>query len=227
MAKKNLSQQTVDRLYSMIAVEKTLAPGEKLPNELELAQRLGVSRTTLREALRALASQGLLEIVRGRGTFVSPQAERVNDYGFSSLEQVRGELRDLFELRQIFEPSAARLACLRATEEELAEILARGAAVERRIRAGAARAEADREFHAAIVRATHNAFLMRLLPMIDRAVAAAMGDREHRDRLAEDTSRDHALLMGFFRARDPSGAAYAMAIHMNHSMEVIGLEKTL
>ncbi len=227
MEKKNLSQKTAERLYSMIAVEKTLAPGDKLPNEVELAQQLGVSRTTLREALRTLVSQGLLEARRCRGTCVSQRAGEVNDYGFSALDRVRGELRDLFELRQIFEPSAARLACLRATEEELADILACGARVEAFIRAGEDRTEADRAFHAAIVRATHNAFLMRLLPMINQAVATAMVDTEHRDQLAEDTRRDHALLMGFFRSRDPAGAEHAMAIHMRHSMEVMGLEMGL
>ena len=126
MEKKSLSQQTADRLYTMIVVEHRLSPGEKLPSEVELARELGVSRTTLREALHVLVSQKILEARRGRGTFVTDQAAQVNDYGFSHLDQVRGELKDLFELRAIFEPSAARLACLRATEEEMADILARG-----------------------------------------------------------------------------------------------------
>ena len=123
MEKKSLSQQTADRLYTMIVVEHRLSPGEKLPSEVELARELGVSRTTLREALHVLVSQKILEARRGRGTFVTDQAAQVNDYGFSHLDQVRGELKDLFELRAIFEPSAARLACLRATEEEMADIL--------------------------------------------------------------------------------------------------------
>lgn len=164
MEKKSLSQQTADRLYTMIVVEHRLSPGEKLPSEVELARELGVSRTTLREALHVLVSQKILEARRGRGTFVTDQAAQVNDYGFSHLDQVRGELKDLFELRAIFEPSAARLACLRATEEEMADILARGEDVDRCIRLGQDRTEADREFHAAIVRATHNSFMMRLLP---------------------------------------------------------------
>ena len=95
-----------------------LSPGEKLPSELDLSRELGVSRTTLREAIHVLASQKILEVRRGRGTFVAAEAAQVNDYGFSSLDQVRGELRDLFELRAIFEPSAARLACQRATRRK-------------------------------------------------------------------------------------------------------------
>ena len=223
MEKKSLSQQTADRLYTMIVVEHRLSPGEKLPSEVELARELGVSRTTLREALHVLVSQKILEARRGRGTFVTDQAAQVNDYGFSHLDQVRGELKDLFELRAIFEPSAARLACLRATEEEMADILARGEDVDRCIRLGQDRTEADREFHAAIVRATHNSFMMRLLPMINQAVAAAIASGQHKDQLAEDTRKDHALLMDFFRKRDAAGAGHASAIHMHPSIDVLGL----
>ena len=69
MAKQNLSQQTAERLYNLVAVEGRFAPGEKLPSEPALAQSLGVSRATLREALGALTAQGVLEVRRGRGTW--------------------------------------------------------------------------------------------------------------------------------------------------------------
>lgn len=224
MEKKSLSQQTAEGLYARIVAEGRPGPGEKLPNELELSQELGVSRTTLREAIRSLVTQGVLEVRRGKGTFVSEQVGEIEDFGFGGLERVKGQLRDLFELRSIFEPQAAKLACLRATEEELSDILEKGAAVEDRIRAGQDRVEADGAFHAAIVRATHNAFMMRLLPMINQAVAAAITSGQHKDQLAEDTRRDHALLMDFFRKGDAEGAGHAMAIHMHHSMDVMGLK---
>lgn len=225
MKRKNLSQQTADGLYNMIVVEKRLSPGEKLPNELELSHELGVSRATLREAIQSLVVQGVLEVHRGRGTFVSQQAAGTGDFGFDRLSRVRGQLRDLFELRTIFEPQAAQLACRRATPEELAEILDRGAAVERCIRENRDRVQADREFHAAIVRATHNEFMVRLLPIINRAVETAVGAGGNGEALAEHTLRDHALLMDFFRKRDATGAGHAMAIHMHHSMDVMGLEE--
>lgn len=225
MERKNLSQQTADRLYNMIVVEKRLVPGDKLPNEVELSQELGVSRATLREAIRSLVAQGVLEVRRGRGTFVSQQAAQAEDFGFDRLSRVRGQLRDLFELRSIFEPQAARLACRRATPDELSEILARGGAVEQCIRADRDRTQADLAFHAAIVRATHNEFMMRLLPIISQAVEEAIGAGGNGEALAEHTLRDHALLMDFFRKRDASGAEHAMAIHMHHSMDVMGLEE--
>ena len=225
MEKKSLAQQTAEGLYARIVAEGQPGPGEKLPNELELSQELGVSRTTLREAIRSLVTQGVLEVRRGKGTFVSERVGEIEDFGFGGLEQVKGQLRDLFELRSIFEPQAAKLACLRATEEELADILEKGAAVEACIRAGRDRVEADGAFHAAIVRATHNEFMVRLLPLIHRAVYTAVGTGEHGEQLAADTLRDHALLLEFFRRRDGAGAGHAMAIHMRHAMDGMGLER--
>lgn len=225
MEKKSLSQQTAEGLYRMIVVEERLGPGEKLPNELDLSEELGVSRTTLREAIRALVTQGVLEVRRGKGTFVAQEVEQIGDFGFGDLARARLQLRDLFELRSIFEPRVARLACRRATEEELAEILRRGESVEARILAGEDRTEADRAFHAAIVRCTHNEFMMRLMPIISQAVAEAIASGGHGEELAEDTLRDHALLMDFFRKRDESGCEHAMAVHMHHAMDVMGLEE--
>ena len=220
--KLSMSARTEEAIVQLI-LDKNWQPGQQIPPEPELCTLLGASRNTLREAIRTLIARGVLEVRRGKGTFVSERVTESDDFGFDRLDQVRGQLRDLFELRRIFEPSAARLACDRATEEELTEILARGAEVERRIRAGEDRAAADREFHAAIVRATHNEFMVRLLPMINQAVEAAISAGDHQDQLAEDTLRDHALLLEFFRKRDAAGAEHAMAIHMHHSIDVMGL----
>lgn len=226
MQKKSRSRQTAELLYNQIVVEKKLAPGEKLPNELELSQQLDVSRATLREAIRDLTVQGVLEVHRGRGTFVSERVNTIHDFGFSQLDRVKGQLKDLFELRALFEPQAAAWACRRATDAEMAEVQKRGAEVERCIRSGENRTEADRAFHAAIVSATHNEFMMRLLPIIDRAVETAIVSGEDQEILAENTLRDHALLMEFLKKRNESGARYAMAIHMQHAMDEMGLEQT-
>lgn len=223
MEKQSLTQQTAQRLYGRIVAEGGLAPGDKLPNELDLSRELGVSRTTLREAVRMLTAQGVLEVRRGKGTFVSDRVEDIDDFGFTGLSRVKGQLRDLFELRSIFEPQAARLACRRATAEERADILSKGRAVEDCIRAGTDRTRADAAFHAAIVRATHNEFMVRLLPLIQRAVATAVETGDDARRLAEDTLRDHALLLEFFARGDEEGACHAMAIHMRHAVDEMGL----
>ena len=223
MKKQNLSQRAAERLYNQIVAEGQLKPGDKLPNEVELSRQLGVSRATLREALRDLTVQGVLEVRRGKGTFVSPRVEEIEDFGFDRLGRMRGQLRDLFELRSIFEPKAAALACRRATAEELSDILEKGTEVERCIRAGRDRTRADRAFHTAIVRATHNEFMVRLLPIISRAVEGAISAGEHGEELAQVTLRDHALLLEFLEKRDPEGAEHAMAIHMRHAMDEMGL----
>ena len=90
MEKKSLSQRTAERLYTQIAVERRMAPGEKLPNEVELSQRLGVSRATLREALRALTTQGVLEVRRGaeRETLRKIASARVSQAGQLIFERV-------------------------------------------------------------------------------------------------------------------------------------------
>lgn len=224
MEKQSRSRQAAQTLYRQIVVEGCWAPGEKLPNEVELSQRLGLSRATLREALRELTAQGVLEVYRGRGTYVSQQVGQAEDFGFGRLAQVKCQLRDLFELRCIFEPKAAALACGRATEEELGNLLAKGAEVERCIRAGEDRTQADQAFHTAIVRCTHNEFLLRLLPIISQAVETAISDGGHPESLAQVTLQDHALLLEFFRKRDGEGAEHAMAIHMRHAMDQMGLE---
>ena len=95
--------------------------------------------------------------------------------------------------------------------------------MEQCIRAGRDRTQADQAFHTAIVRAAHNEFLLRLLPIIHQAVSTAVERGEHREQLAEDTLRDHALLLEFLKKRDGEGAEHAMAIHMRHSMDVMGL----
>ena len=76
----NLSRQTAEKLSRMIVAEGRVGPGDKLPNELELSRELGVSRATLREAIQALTMQGVLEVHRGRGTFVSRRVGEVEDF---------------------------------------------------------------------------------------------------------------------------------------------------
>lgn len=74
MKNKMLSQSVADTILSMITIEKRFSAGDKLPNELDLSEELNVSRTTLREAIRILAAYDILEIQRGKGTFVTENA---------------------------------------------------------------------------------------------------------------------------------------------------------
>ena len=120
----NLSQRTAEVLIKRITDEQMYAPGEKLPNENDLSVELGVSRTTLREAIRTLVSEGLLVVRRGRGTFVNDTLDQYASEGTLNMDDVlamKVTLKDLYEARTIIEPEAAALAALRASDEEIDE----------------------------------------------------------------------------------------------------------
>ena len=85
---KRLSDSVADDILSMITIEKKFMPGEKLPNENELSEELKISRTTLREAIRILATNGILEIQRGKGTFVKKDFKGDNIEEISSLSKI-------------------------------------------------------------------------------------------------------------------------------------------
>lgn len=218
MKRPSLAQRAANTLYEMIADEGLWPPGGQLPNELELSAQLGISRATLREAIRLLAAQGVLTVQRGKGTFVSREADVPGQGSLGNLSLVRSRLRDLFEARLLFEPELAAMACRRASEAELERILSLGAAVEEAIRSGQDRTEYDQAFHQAIVSASHNGFLTRLAPIINRAVLEAIQVRGLEAELGEITLRDHALLLEFLRVRDAAGARQAMAIHLRRAM---------
>ena len=136
MEKGNLSQQTAERLYTMIAVEGRLAPGRSCPTRWSCPRSWGSAAPPCGRPSAPWLARGCWRSAGAGGPLSPRRAAQVEDFGFADLDRVQGQLRDLFELRAIFEPQAARLACRRATEEELAEILAQGEAVDRCIRQG-------------------------------------------------------------------------------------------
>ena len=87
--KKRLSDDIAEMLLSMIVVEKKYLPGDKLPNEIELSKELGVSRITLREAIRILVTRHVLEIKRGKGTFVREDYDVQSYEKFNILPEVK------------------------------------------------------------------------------------------------------------------------------------------
>ena len=218
-----LSEQVADEIVSMITVEGRLKPGDKLPNENEFSARLKVSRATLREAVRMLAARGVLEIRRGRGTFVAEEARFTHPFGMDALSQARMNLKDLYEIRLMFEPQAAYYAAQRATGKEIERILAIGAQEEALIKAGKDRTQAERSFHNSIARATHNEFMEKLMPILYRAIDQGVQLSEEYGEVVAHTLADHRLIMEFIAARDPLGAKAAMELHMIHAMRGFGI----
>ncbi len=220
--KIKLSEQTADRLYEMIAAEGRYLPGSKLPNENELSADLQVSRTTLREAISFLVAQGVLEIRRGRGTFVAEELPAAG-VDLTALADMRSRVRakDLFEMRLIFEPATVALACLRATDEELEQIRKKAERVERIAAEGGDWPLADQEFHWAIMKASHNEYMRRLYPVINSAVNEIMQISQNRQHMQELALADNRLILDFLLKRDEAGAKHAMSIHMKHLMNTL------
>ena len=217
-----LSELTADRLYEWIAEERRYTPGSKLPNENELSEALRVSRTTLREAISFLVAQGVLEIRRGKGTFVS---ETLPDPGLdlSALAGIRSRVRakDLFEMRLIFEPATVALACLRASDEELEQIRKKAQRVERIAAEGGNWPLADQEFHWAIIKASHNEYMRRLYPIINGAVDEIMQISPSRQQMQDIALSDNLMILDFLLKRDEAGASHAMSIHMKHLINTL------
>ncbi len=219
-----LSDRIADSILSMIVAEKRFLPGSKLPNENVLSQELKASRTTLREAIRILATGGILEIRRGRGTFVREDFKQEQPEELSVLSSAKVKARDLYEMRLIFEPEAAYYAALRATEEEIQRILALGKEIEQRIYQRKDRTEVEQAFHKSIARATHNEFMNQLMPVIYEGVNKGVKLSLVHEEAVQATLIDHKILMNFLKARNGEGARNAMRIHILHAMEQLPME---
>lgn len=221
---QSLAERTADSILTMLSIEKKFAPGDKIPNENDLATALSVSRTTLREAIRILAAHHVLEIRRGRGTYVREDFNPSDQLGLGQLSAALVDIRDLFEVRLIFEPQAAYYAAMRATEAEIERILHYGKIDEELMLKGEERTEAEQDFHNAIAVATHNAFLKELMPMLQEAISRAVEMTDQLPDLVRLTVEDHRRIMEFLEKRNPDGARTAMQLHMIHAMEHMQLD---
>jgi len=220
---RRLSDRIAEEILSMITFEKLFRPGEQLPNENDLAEQLEVSRTTLREALRILVTHGVIEIRRGRGTFVRNDFNPDEVMNLSSLINPQINLRDLYEMRLIFEPEAAYYATLRASNQEIDRIVSYGKLIEEKIKQNEDRTEAEQNFHQAIAKATRNTFMDQLLPVIFQGINQGVKLSKLKQDVLEHTIRDHQLIMEFMQARNAEGAKSAMKIHILHAMKQMEL----
>lgn len=223
MSSKMLSQSIAETIRSMITIEKRFTAGDKLPNENELSAELNVSRTTLREAIRILVAYNILEIRRGKGTFVTQAAlEQKPDLG--QLSGIKVNAKDLYEMRLIFEPEAAYLAAVRGTDAEIKRILDFGERIEEEIRSGQDRTDDEHSFHNAIAQATHNEFMNQLMPILYQAIEKGVTLSANSQKAVSDTLNDHRMIMDFLEQRNAEGAKNAMRIHIMHAIRELGIE---
>ncbi len=225
MQKKRLSEQTAEDILDMIVTEKRYLPGDKLPNENDLSVELNVSRTTLREAIRILITHNVLEIKRGKGTYVTYNNDLNESFNLDKIINLKVNLKDLMEIRLIFEPEIAYYAAKRATDKEIEKILHYGELNESRIINHEDRVEEEQMFHNSISKATHNEFINRLMPIINQAIYKGVILSKEKSKINDNTLVDHRSIMEYIKSRDAEGARTAMKLHILHAMEDFGISR--
>ena len=220
---KALSEMISDDLYAMITEGGKFPPGSKLPNEIELSKMFNINRATLRVAIRILVTRGILEIKRGKGTFVRNDFNPEKAVLAANDEFVPNEavVKDLYEMRMVIEPEAAYFATQRGSEKEIKNIIKIGMVLEQKLIDNVERVKEEQEFHKAIAKATHNEYINKIMPILVRDMGKAVRVSFSIEELREETIRDHKLIMDFMQRRDAEGAKAAMRLHMVHAIKLI------
>ena len=213
-----VTEGAIDKIRERI-VSGAWGPGDRLPKESELAAELGLSRNSLREAVRALSQLRVLEVRQGDGTYVSSLEPDLllESTGFISHLLLGDTEIELYEVRRILEAAAAALAAgrIEASEKaELAKILERMQAaknVEELV-------EADVAFHAVIAGAAGNAVLSSLLASLaTRTMRARLWHGREADGALDETRAEHTRIYEAILAGDPDLARAAAAAHIASS----------
>jgi GntR family transcriptional repressor for pyruvate dehydrogenase complex len=210
-----LYEQIVGQIEQLILQGK-LRPGDQLPSERELAEQFNVSRTAVREAVKALREKGLVEIETGRGTFithgVSKALRRSIDWMVRSGDGNR--LEDLVQVRDILEPEIAALAAEMATGQDMVSLEQAVKVMDSALNDADVYVEADLEFHLALANATQNKLIPTLIdPIVDLL-------QEQRKRIflvdggAQRGQHHHKRILDAIKKRDPVAARQAMQAHL-------------
>jgi GntR family transcriptional repressor for pyruvate dehydrogenase complex len=223
LQRDRLSKQVADQIQNLILTE-SICPGDKLPGERELAERMGISRTVVREAIRVLSVRGLVKVKPGCGTYVrelSPQDAAASFGLFLKLRQTPESFRNVYEVRRMLEVEIAGLAAERGTEEECA---AMQAAIDR-LSTGAKDAEQfvqiDLDFHLALAAATHNELLGVLLRPITHLWLEVVWISYQAPSAVEDAIFHHSKILDKVRQRNSGQARQAMLDHIRHSQGLV------
>ncbi|WP_406676194.1 FadR/GntR family transcriptional regulator [Moorella sp. ACPs] len=223
---KSVYHRVVDEIKKSI-FEGRMKPGDRLPAERELAEMLGVSRTSVREALKMLAAEGLVSIRHGQGAFISEQDPDEYLKRFAShLPVNRDTVLHLFEVRKVLEPQAARWVAERASQTDIQELASMVTTTREhlgRLRSGrlSLLAGHDSNFHYRLAQATGNTVLVRLMhSMLDlladsRSRSLAIPGR------GERSVDEHYEIVKALIKRNGEEAAAAMLRHLEDVEEQI------
>ena len=208
-----LYEEIADRLRELIDVQG-LEPGDKLMPERELATRLGVSRTSVRQALTALEVTGLVEVRHGGGVFLSRPADTVLPSLARELLRGHEHLPAVIEVREAIEGQTSRLAARRRTPEDLAAMSRALDEMEAAIADGRDTAPADSAFHTAIVRAARNPLLEGLWDELAEPIDQTRQASLARPGRPPRSLAGHREILAGIEAGDEERAATAMREHL-------------
>lgn len=217
-----LYEQIVEQIREQI-INSQLKDGDRLPNERMLAEQFGVSRTVVREAIKTLAKEGLVEVQHGRGTFVIDGTSQALKHSLGLMISIGhfGNVtdHDMVEIREILEPGIAALAALQATVEEIGILHELVTIMDTHMNDASAYISADSNFHMTLAKATHNA----LIPIIlDPIVDLLHKQRErifHVDHGPQSGQFHHKRILEAIIRKDSENAREAMRAHLQQVRE--------
>jgi GntR family transcriptional regulator, transcriptional repressor for pyruvate dehydrogenase complex len=201
----------------MLITSGNLVPGQRLPPEAELAESLGTSRSTVREAVRALVTARVLDVRRGDGTFVTSLRPELLLAGIGAAADLlqHGFTLELVQVRRILEPAATAMAATRITDAALDQL----AACLHRMSIAPSHEELvqfDEEFHHLVATASGNATLASMLNGVSSRTTRGRAWRGVIEAGAtERTISEHAGILSALRARDPGLAEAAALLHVS------------
>ncbi|MTD56216.1 FadR/GntR family transcriptional regulator [Amycolatopsis pithecellobii] len=190
-----------------------LRSGDRLPSERDLADRLRVSRASLKQAIVVLEVQGLVEIRHGGGTYL--RTDSLHPEPVDELVERRRRLPDVLDAREAMETKLAELAAARRTDADLAEIDAALDAMRAEIEDGAFGEDGDRRFHAAVTAAAHSELLADFMARIGAQIAETRRESLRQPARPPRSLAQHTKIAEAIRAQDPPAAAEAMRAHLD------------
>ncbi|WCN38273.1 FadR/GntR family transcriptional regulator [Aneurinibacillus uraniidurans] len=226
MIRTRKTYEEVTEYLRELIVSGGYMPGEQLPSLRELKDMLGVSQSTIREALSSLKTMGLIIIKQGEGTFVTQYNPEELLSAFEAIRPVtRQDIISLLEVRKIIESGTAKLAAERRTDGELLEIEKALSCMKQALENGELGHEADWKFHYAVARASHNHVLESVMLSISETMETAL--RTSRMKLytrrgnPEALYQEHVGIYEAIRAQNVNKAEEAMLYHL------VGVEKKM
>ncbi|MBI4527866.1 MAG: FadR family transcriptional regulator [Deltaproteobacteria bacterium] len=223
--KTRVYEEVVSQIHSLFREGKFKA-GDQLPSERELAEIFKVSRTSVREALRTLETQGLVVSRTGMGTFVAarPIESLVTPLATLLIEE-KNALADIFEMRKVIEPEIAALAAERATDSDLDRMNKILEKQKEQIRRGATGVEADTELHFAIGQATQNHALEKLVSGLLDILSRSREEALQTPGRSQASLESHHTIVAAIAAHDKKKTRQAMLRHIEQVEEYVLVSK--